>query len=56
MVCLGVIDGDWEVLVYEVLEGLDFDTVKKVFIRIKDFRYLEFIYFIEVSVYNLYNL
>lgn len=47
--CLGVTDGDWEVLAHEALEGLDFDTAKKAFIRIKDLRYLELIHSIEVS-------
>ncbi|XP_078340376.1 intraflagellar transport protein 122 homolog isoform X6 [Crassostrea virginica] len=45
--CLGVTDGDWEVLAHEALEGLDFDTAKKAFIRIKDLRYLELIHSIE---------
>lgn len=49
MACLGVTDGDWEVLAHEALEGLDFDTAKKAFIRIKDLRYLELIHSIEVS-------
>ena len=48
--CLGVTDGDWEVLAHEALEGLDFDTAKKAFIRIKDLRYLELIHSIEVSI------
>lgn len=56
MACLGVTDGDWEVLAHEALEGLDFDTAKKAFIRIKDLRYLELIHSIEVSAYNSYNL
>jgi hypothetical protein len=47
--CLGVTDGDWEVLAHEALEGLDFDTAKKAFIRIRDLRYLELIHNIEVS-------
>lgn len=34
IVCLGVIDIDWCELVMEVLEGLDFEIVKKVFIRV----------------------
>ncbi|KAK3103245.1 hypothetical protein FSP39_017787 [Pinctada imbricata] len=45
--CLGVTDGDWEVLAHEALEGLDFETAKKAFIRIKDLRYLELIHSIE---------
>ncbi|XP_041348420.1 intraflagellar transport protein 122 homolog [Gigantopelta aegis] len=45
--CLGVTDGDWEVLAHEALEGLDFDIAKKGFIRIRDLRYLELIYSIE---------
>ncbi|XP_069142693.1 intraflagellar transport protein 122 homolog isoform X2 [Argopecten irradians] len=45
--CLGVTDGDWEVLAHEALEGLDFDTAKKAFIRIRDLRYLELIHNIE---------
>jgi len=48
--CLGVTDGDWEALAHEALEGLDFDTAKKAFIRIRDLRYLELIHNIEVSV------
>ncbi|WAR26649.1 IF122-like protein [Mya arenaria] len=45
--CLGVTDGDWEALAHEALEGLDFDTAKKAFIRIRDLRYLELIHNIE---------
>ena len=41
-------DGDWEMLAHEALEGLDFDTAKKAFIRIRDLRYLELIHNIEV--------
>lgn len=29
--CLGVTDSDWRDLATEALEGLDFDTAKKVF-------------------------
>ena len=58
MACLGVTDGDWEVLAHEALEGLDFDTAKKGFIRIRDLRYLELIYSIEVifTTYCTLNL
>lgn len=45
--CLGVTEGDWEVLAHEALEGLDFETAKKAFIRIRDLRYLELIHNIE---------
>lgn len=45
--CLGVTEGDWEALAHEALEGLDFDTAKKAFIRIRDLRYLELIHTIE---------
>ncbi|XP_071171203.1 intraflagellar transport protein 122 homolog isoform X2 [Mytilus galloprovincialis] len=45
--CLGVTEGDWEALAHEALEGLDFDTAKKAFIRIRDLRYLELIHSIE---------
>lgn len=48
--CLGVTDGDWEMLAHEALEGLDFDTAKKAFIRIRDLRYLELIHNIEVAI------
>lgn len=48
--CLGVTEGDWEVLAHEALEGLDFDTAKKAFIRIRDLRYLELIHSIEVGL------
>lgn len=48
--CLGVTEGDWEALAHEALEGLDFDTAKKSFIRIKDLRYLELIHSIEVTI------
>jgi hypothetical protein len=46
--CLGVTDSDWETLAHEALEGLDFDTAKKAFTRIKDLRYLQLIHNIEV--------
>ncbi|KAK3754001.1 hypothetical protein QZH41_009256 [Actinostola sp. cb2023] len=45
--CLGVTEGDWMALALEALEGLDFDTAKKAFIRVRDLRYLELIYSIE---------
>ncbi|PVD24347.1 hypothetical protein C0Q70_14828 [Pomacea canaliculata] len=45
--CLGVTEGDWEVLAHEALEGLDFETAKKAFIRIRHLRYLELIHSIE---------
>lgn len=48
MACLGVTEGDWEALAHEALEGLDFNTAKKAFIRIRDLRYLELIHNIEV--------
>ena len=46
--CLGVTDSDWEALAHEALEGLDFDTAKKAFVRIRDLRYLQLIHNIEV--------
>ena len=49
MACLGVTEGDWEALAHEALEGLDFETAKKAFIRIRDLRYLELIHSIEVK-------
>uniref|UniRef100_A0A669DB33 Intraflagellar transport protein 122 homolog n=1 Tax=Oreochromis niloticus TaxID=8128 RepID=A0A669DB33_ORENI len=45
--CLGVTDSDWRDLATEALEGLDFETAKKAFIRIRDLRYLELINSIE---------
>uniref|UniRef100_A0A667Z4L2 Intraflagellar transport protein 122 homolog n=1 Tax=Myripristis murdjan TaxID=586833 RepID=A0A667Z4L2_9TELE len=45
--CLGVTDNDWRDLASEALEGLDFDTAKKAFIRVRDLRYLELINSIE---------
>ncbi|XP_030640907.1 intraflagellar transport protein 122 homolog [Chanos chanos] len=45
--CLGVTDSDWRDLATEALEGLDFDTAKKAFIRVRDLRYLELINSIE---------
>ncbi|KAG8546160.1 hypothetical protein GDO81_019675 [Engystomops pustulosus] len=45
--CLGVTDLDWKELAMEALEGLDFETAKKAFIRIRDLRYLELINSIE---------
>ncbi|KAG9467612.1 hypothetical protein GDO78_014609 [Eleutherodactylus coqui] len=45
--CLGVTDLDWRELAMEALEGLDFETAKKAFIRIRDLRYLELINSIE---------
>ncbi|XP_008412275.1 intraflagellar transport protein 122 homolog isoform X1 [Poecilia reticulata] len=45
--CLGVTDSDWRDLATEALEGLDFETAKKAFIRIRDLRYLELISSIE---------
>lgn len=45
--CLGVTDLDWKELAMEALEGLDFETAKKAFIRVRDLRYLELINGIE---------
>ncbi|MFT7804423.1 intraflagellar transport protein 122 homolog [Arapaima gigas] len=45
--CLGVTESDWRDLATEALEGLDFDTAKKAFIRVRDLRYLELINSIE---------
>eukprot|EP00074_Homo_sapiens_P086836 XP_016862311.1 intraflagellar transport protein 122 homolog isoform X8 [Homo sapiens] len=45
--CLGVTDTDWRELAMEALEGLDFETAKKAFIRVQDLRYLELISSIE---------
>ncbi|XP_039530512.1 intraflagellar transport protein 122 homolog isoform X2 [Pimephales promelas] len=45
--CLGVTDRDWRDLATEALEGLDFHTAKKAFIRVRDLRYLELISSIE---------
>ncbi|KAJ3586515.1 hypothetical protein NHX12_012913 [Muraenolepis orangiensis] len=45
--CLGVTDNDWRDLATEALEGLDFDTAKKAFVRVRDLRYLELINSIE---------
>ena len=49
--CLGVTQKDWSALAHEALEGLDFDTAKKAFIRVRDLRYLELIHSIEVRIY-----
>ncbi|KAK2490162.1 hypothetical protein MC885_001823 [Smutsia gigantea] len=45
--CLGVTDTDWRELAMEALEGLEFETAKKAFIRVQDLRYLELINSIE---------
>ncbi|XP_077073746.1 intraflagellar transport protein 122 homolog isoform X2 [Siphateles boraxobius] len=45
--CLGVTDRDWRDLATEALEGLDFHTAKRAFIRVRDLRYLELISSIE---------
>ncbi|XP_066051517.1 intraflagellar transport protein 122 homolog isoform X1 [Chamaea fasciata] len=45
--CLGVTDADWRELAMEALEGLEFDTAKKAFTRVRDLRYLELISSIE---------
>uniref|UniRef100_A0A8C3M0H9 Intraflagellar transport protein 122 homolog n=1 Tax=Chrysolophus pictus TaxID=9089 RepID=A0A8C3M0H9_CHRPC len=45
--CLGVTDADWRELAMEALEGLEFETAKKAFTRIRDLRYLELISSIE---------
>lgn len=45
--CLGVTDTDWRELAMEALEGLEFETAKKAFIRVRDLRYLELINSIE---------
>ncbi|XP_040448993.1 intraflagellar transport protein 122 homolog isoform X3 [Falco naumanni] len=45
--CLGVTDTDWRELAMEALEGLEFETAKKAFTRVRDLRYLELISSIE---------
>ncbi|XP_071492144.1 intraflagellar transport protein 122 homolog [Diadema antillarum] len=45
--CLGVTEKDWTALAHEALQGLDFDTSKKAFTRVRDLRYLELIHSIE---------
>ncbi|XP_013396252.1 intraflagellar transport protein 122 homolog isoform X2 [Lingula anatina] len=45
--CLGVTDQDWAALAHEAMEGLDFDTAKKAFIRVRELRYLELLHSIE---------
>ncbi|XP_075289327.1 intraflagellar transport protein 122 homolog isoform X6 [Opisthocomus hoazin] len=45
--CLGVTDTDWKELAMEALEGLEFETAKKAFTRVRDLRYLELISSIE---------
>ncbi|XP_070558026.1 intraflagellar transport protein 122 homolog [Ptychodera flava] len=45
--CLGVTENDWKALAHDALEGQDYDTSKKAFIRIRDLRYLELIHSIE---------
>lgn len=49
MACLGVTDSDWDYLAHEAMDGLDFDTAKKAFIRTRDLRYLELLQSIEVN-------
>ena len=51
--CLGVTDSDWEALAHDAMEGLDFDTAKKAFIRIKDLKYLQLIHSIEARNVSL---
>ncbi|XP_059571923.1 intraflagellar transport protein 122 homolog isoform X2 [Alligator mississippiensis] len=45
--CLGVTDTDWKELAMEALEGLEFETAKKAFTRVRELRYLELISSIE---------
>ncbi|XP_062977490.1 intraflagellar transport protein 122 homolog isoform X2 [Elgaria multicarinata webbii] len=45
--CLGVTDTDWKELAMEALEGLEFETAKKAFTRVRDLQYLELINSIE---------
>uniref|UniRef100_A0A8C6YJA0 Intraflagellar transport protein 122 homolog n=1 Tax=Naja naja TaxID=35670 RepID=A0A8C6YJA0_NAJNA len=45
--CLGVTDTDWKELAMEALEGLEFETAKKAFTRMRDLQYLELISSIE---------
>ncbi|KAM6413714.1 intraflagellar transport protein 122 homolog [Rhynochetos jubatus] len=45
--CLGVTDTDWRELAMEALEGLEIETAKKAFTRVRDLRYLELISSIE---------
>ncbi|NXT23360.1 IF122 protein, partial [Syrrhaptes paradoxus] len=45
--CLGVTETDWRELAMEALEGLEFETAKKAFTRVRDLRYLELISSIE---------
>lgn len=45
--CLGVTANDWRILAMEALEGMDFETAKKAFIRVREIGYLELIHNIE---------
>ncbi|KAJ7316950.1 hypothetical protein JRQ81_003112 [Phrynocephalus forsythii] len=45
--CLGVTDTDWKELAMDALEGLEFETAKKAFTRVRDLQYLELISSIE---------
>ncbi|NXP55086.1 IF122 protein, partial [Heliornis fulica] len=45
--CLGVTEADWKDLAMEALEGLEIETAKKAFTRVRDLRYLELISSIE---------
>ncbi|KAM6256661.1 intraflagellar transport protein 122 homolog [Porphyrio hochstetteri] len=45
--CLGVTEADWKELAMEALEGLEIETAKKAFTRVRDLRYLELISSIE---------
>nr|XP_020668848.1 intraflagellar transport protein 122 homolog isoform X1 [Pogona vitticeps] len=47
--CLGVTDTDWKELAMDALEGLEFETAKKAFTRVRDLQYLELISSIEVK-------
>ncbi|XP_063021154.1 intraflagellar transport protein 122 homolog isoform X3 [Melospiza melodia melodia] len=50
--CLGVTDADWRELAMEALEGLEFETAKKAFTRVRDLRYLELISSIEFFCFS----
>ncbi|XP_065186273.1 intraflagellar transport protein 122 homolog [Sycon ciliatum] len=45
--CLGVTTNDWRALAGEALEGLDFTTARKAYVRVRDLKFLELLTDIE---------
>lgn len=55
MATLGATEADWEILAIEALQQMDLEVAKKAFHRVRNYRFLELIYDIEVRYSDTIN-